>query len=37
MARVPGIAFLPGFKTLLYTGAALVALATLGTGIELIR
>ena len=32
-----GIAFLPSFRLLLYTGAALVSLVTLTTGIGLVR
>jgi hypothetical protein len=32
-----GLAFFPGFRLLLYTGAALVSLVTLGTGIGLVR
>jgi hypothetical protein len=32
-----GVAFLPAFKLLLYTGAALVSLVTLITGIGLLR
>jgi hypothetical protein len=32
-----GVAFFPGFRALLYTGAALVSLVTLGTGIGLLR
>jgi len=32
-----GVAFSPGFKALLYTGAALVSLVTLVTGIGLLR
>jgi hypothetical protein len=32
-----GVAFFPGFRMLLYTGAALVSLVTLGTGIGLLR
>jgi len=32
-----GVAFFPGFRALLYAGAALVSLVTLGTGIGLLR
>jgi hypothetical protein len=32
-----GVAFVPGFKWLLYTGAALVSLVTLGAGVGLVR
>jgi len=32
-----GVAFIPGFKLLLYTGATLVSLVTLVTGIGLVR
>ncbi len=32
-----GVAFPPGFKVLLYTGAALVALVTFLTGVGLVR
>jgi hypothetical protein len=32
-----GVAFSPGFRLLLYTGAALLWLVTFGTGIGLVR
>ncbi|HVP61344.1 MAG TPA: hypothetical protein VMT11_12330 [Myxococcaceae bacterium] len=32
-----GVAFMPGFRVVLYTGAALVAVVTLGTGVGLLR